>query len=56
VRKFGDEYKIIDLAFEGASMIGTQRKEFESIIQKVGVTGLIDSLRERLSVLLADTG
>lgn len=56
VRKFGDEYKIIDLAFEGASMIGTQRKEFESIIRKVGVTGLIDSLRERLSVLLADTG
>lgn len=56
VRKFGDEYKIIDLAFEGASMIGTQRKEFESIMRKVGVTGLIDSLRERLAVLLADTG
>lgn len=56
VRKFGDEYKIIDIAFEGASMIGTQRKEFESIMRKVGVTGLIDSLRERLAVLLADTG
>ena len=56
VRKFGNEYKVIDLAFEGASMIGTQRKEFESVIQKIGVTGLIDNLRERLAVLLADSG
>ena len=56
VRKFGNEYKVIDLAFEGASMIGTQRKEFESVIQKIGVTGLIDNLRGRLAVLMADSG
>jgi phospholipid transport system substrate-binding protein len=56
VRKFGDEYKIIDVAVEGASMVGTQRKEFESVIKKVGVSGLIDNLRSRLAVLLADTG
>ena len=56
VRKFGDEYKIIDIAFEGASMIGTQRKEFESVIRKIGVPGLIDNLRKRLAVLMADTG
>lgn len=56
VRKFGDEYKIIDVAVEGASMVGTQRKEFESVIQKVGVSGLIDNLRSRLAVLTADTG
>jgi len=56
VRKFGGEYKIIDLAVEGASMVGTQRKEFESVIQKVGVSGLIDNLRDRLAVLLANTG
>ena len=56
VRKFGDEYKIIDLAVEGASMVGTQRKEFESVIRKVGVSGLIDNLRSRLTMLLANTG
>ena len=56
VRKFGDEYKIIDVAVEGASMVGTQRKEFESVIQRVGVSGLIDNLRSRLAVLTADTG
>jgi len=56
VRKFGDEYKIIDVSIEGASMIGTQRKEFESVIQKVGVSGLIDNLRDRLALLIADTG
>ncbi len=56
VRKFSGEYKIIDVAVEGASMVGTQRKEFESVIQKVGVSGLIDNLRSRLAVLLANTG
>lgn len=56
VRKFGDKYKVIDIAFEGASMIGTQRKEFESVIQKNGVPGLIDNLRKRLALLQADTG
>jgi phospholipid transport system substrate-binding protein len=56
IRKVGDAHKIIDVAVEGASMVGTQRKEFESIIRKVGVAGLIDNLRERLAVLLANTG
>ncbi|MEN8195572.1 MAG: ABC transporter substrate-binding protein [Pseudomonadota bacterium] len=56
VRKFDGEYKIIDVAVEGASMVGTQRKEFESVIRKVGVSGLIDNLRSRLAVLLANTG
>ena len=56
VRKFGNDYKIIDVAVEGASMVGTQRGEFESVIRKVGVTGLIDNLRDRLAVLLANTG
>ncbi len=56
VRKFSNDYKIIDVAVEGASMVGTQRGEFESVIQKVGVTGLIENLRERLAVILANTG
>ena len=56
VRKFGEEYKIIDVAVEGASMVTTQRKEFESVIRKVGVTGLIDNLRKRLAAVSGDTG
>lgn len=56
VRKFSGDYKIIDVAVEGASMVGTQRKEFESVIRKVGVTGLIDNLRKRLAVVRGDTG
>jgi phospholipid transport system substrate-binding protein len=56
VRKFGNDYKIIDVSIEGASMVATQRKEFESVIRKVGVEGLIDELRDRLAILLADTG
>lgn len=56
VRKFGEEYKIIDIAVEGASMVGTQRKEFESVIRKEGVEGFIDTLRKRLAELTSNTG
>lgn len=56
VRKFDDEYKIIDVSVEGASMVGTQRKEFESVVQRVGVDGLIENLRNRLTLLLANSG
>lgn len=56
VRKFSDGYMIIDVAIEGASMVGTQRKEFESVIRKVGIPGLIDNLRSRLAVFLDNTG
>lgn len=56
VRKFGEDYKIIDVSVEGASMVGTQRREFESVIRKVGVEGLIENLRERLALLIANAG
>jgi phospholipid transport system substrate-binding protein len=56
VRKFGGEYKIIDVSVEGASMVATQRREFEAVIRKVGVDGLMDELRDRLAVLVANSG
>lgn len=56
VRKFGNEYKIIDVAVEGASMVATQRREFEAVIRKVGVDGLMTELRDRLAVLVANSG
>lgn len=56
VRKFGGEYKIIDVSVEGASMVATQRREFEAVIRKVGVDGLMNELRDRLAVLVANSG
>lgn len=56
VRKFDDRFRIIDIVVEGVSMAAAQKSEFESVIRKVGVDGLIESLRQRLSMLLADTG
>ena len=56
VRKFNNEFKIIDVSIEGASMVGTQRREFESVIRKVGVDGLLNELRDRLAVLVANSG
>lgn len=56
VRKFDDQYRIIDVVVEGVSMAAAQKSEFESVIREVGIEGLIESLRQRLAVLLADTG
>ncbi len=56
VRKFGEEYKIIDVIVEGISMVGAQKDEFEAVIRKVGVEGLLETLRSRLAVLLVEAG
>lgn len=56
VRKFEGQYKIIDIVVEGVSMAAAQKSEFESVIRNVGVDGLIESLRQRLALLLANTG
>lgn len=56
VRKFGDRFRIIDIVVEGVSMAAAQKSEFESVIRKVGIDGLIESLRQRVTMLLADTG
>ncbi len=56
VRKFKGGYKIIDIVVEGISMAAAQKSEFESVIRKVGITGLIDNLRSRLATLAANTG
>lgn len=53
VRKDGDRYKIIDIYVEGVSMAITQRSEFESILKRHGIDGLIGMLREKLETLSA---
>ncbi len=51
VRKLGERYKIIDIYVEGVSMAVTQRSEFETILRRHGVDGLISQLRNRLEKL-----
>ena len=56
VRKFDGQYKIIDIVVEGVSMAAAQKSEFESVIRREGIDGLIGNLRSRLAMLNANTG
>ncbi|MGI9503029.1 MAG: MlaC/ttg2D family ABC transporter substrate-binding protein, partial [Geminicoccaceae bacterium] len=40
---------IIDLVVEGVSLLITQRSEFGSVLERVGVDGLIRELRDRVA-------
>ena len=53
VRDRDNIYKIIDVMVEGVSMAATQRSEFEAIVQKEGITGLIEILRAKVSAFPA---
>lgn len=47
VRQTGGQYKVIDVFIENVSMMITQRSDFDSVVQRSGIDGLIDSLRQR---------
>ncbi len=51
VRRVDDRLKIIDIYVEGISMAVTQRSEFESILRKHGIDGLLSRLQDRLAQL-----
>lgn len=51
VRKSGGTFKIIDIYVEGVSMAVTQRSEFDSVVRRHGVEGLISTIRNRLAKL-----
>ena len=53
VRKKENGHKIIDVMVEGVSMAAAQRSEFESIVRKQGVGGLIEILRAKVSTFSA---
>ena len=53
VRDRDSVYKIIDVMVEGVSMAAAQRSEFEAIVQKQGITGLIEILRAKVSAFPA---
>ena len=49
VRDADNSYKIIDVMVEGVSMAAAQRSEFESIVNRQGINGLIETLRAKVS-------
>lgn len=51
VRRFKDNYKIVDILVEGVSMLVTQKAEFASVIKRNGIRGLISALRTQLDQL-----
>ena len=53
VRQDNGRYKIIDIYVEGVSMAITQRSEFESILQRHGVDGLLSMLRDKVDKMSA---
>ena len=48
VRAVDDQYKIIDVMVDGVSLALTQRREFASIVNRVGLDGLLKKLRDKL--------
>ena len=47
VRVRNGKYRIIDVIVEGVSLVATQRSEFASVVDRNGIEGLLDLLRER---------
>ena len=53
VRTSGESGRIIDVRVEGVSMLFSQRAEFAAVIQRHGIEGLIEVMRERAAKLSA---
>jgi phospholipid transport system substrate-binding protein len=47
VRVRDGKYRIIDVIVEGVSLVATQRSEFASVVDRNGIEGLLELLRER---------
>ncbi len=48
VRAVDGQYKIIDVTVDGVSLALTQRREFASVVNRVGLEGLLKMLRDKL--------
>jgi len=44
------QYKIIDVSVDGVSLALTQRREFTSVVNRRGLNGLLNMLREKLAM------
>lgn len=49
VRPSGKSYRIVDAVVEGVSMSVTQRSDFDAIVAKGGIDGLIQELKNRVA-------
>ncbi|MDH3664999.1 MAG: ABC transporter substrate-binding protein [Alphaproteobacteria bacterium] len=49
IRSRGDRLFIIDLVVEGVSLLITQRSEFSSVLERIGIDGLIGELQTRVA-------
>ncbi len=47
LRQTGDDFAIIDVIAEGVSLVVSQRNEVGSVIERQGMSGLIETMRER---------
>ncbi|MDX2074481.1 MAG: ABC transporter substrate-binding protein [Alphaproteobacteria bacterium] len=47
VRKISGGFKVFDIIVEGVSLLTTQRAEFNSVLNKSGIDGLIDQLSKK---------
>ena len=47
----GDErsFKIVDITVEGVSLLSTQRSEFNGIVERKGVDGLVAALKQQVA-------
>jgi len=42
-------FKIVDITVEGVSLLATQRSEFNGIVERRGIDGLIDALKKQVA-------
>ncbi len=45
----GSNFKILDISVEGVSLLSTQRSEFNGIVERKGVDGLIEALKKQVA-------
>lgn len=55
VRKSDDRFRVVDVAIRGVSLLVAKRSEFDAIIRRQGLNGLLDLLEERVAKSQAST-
>lgn len=49
LRSLGSGFKIVDITVEGVSLLTTQRSEFNGIVERKGIDGLIAALKAQVA-------
>ena len=56
VRKAEDRFRVVDVSIRGVSLLVAKRSEFDAIIRRQGLNGLLDQLEERVGKSEASAG